>query len=211
VGEANDSKLVVDVAESISQGAPVDWEQVERQSADEHDTSVLRELHVVDRIAAFYRAPETPSARPTDPSEWQVEQGDATATSSYEHGTWGHLTLLEQIGQGTFATVYRARDGKLQSDVALKLVKPGGSNPSRALEEARLLARVRHPNVVTVYGADLIDGRVGVWMEFVKGRTFAHLLRIGPGKRGDRDTTGQDRHHKVASFHSLPRSKTRLA
>ena len=44
------------------------------------------------------------------------------------------------------------------------------------LEEGRLLARVRHPNVVTVFGADRIDGRVGIWMDFIRGRTLHQVL-----------------------------------
>ena len=202
--EANESKLVVDVAESISSGAAVDWDHVERQPADEHDTGVLRELHVVDRIAAFYRSPETDSSRPIDPSHRHIEHGDRTALRGHDLGRWGHLILLEQIGEGTFATVYRARDDKLQSDVALKLVTPeGSSNPAKALEEARLLARVRHPNVVTVYGADLVDGRVGVWMEFVKGRTLADLLRTrGPFSAREAALVGMDLCRALAAVHA---------
>ena len=45
------------------------------------------------------------------------------------------------------------------------------------IEEGRLLARVRHPNVVTVYGAERIGGRVGVWMELVHGSTLETELR----------------------------------
>lgn len=45
------------------------------------------------------------------------------------------------------------------------------------IEEGRLMARVRHPNVVTVYGAERIDGRAGLWMEFVEGQTLEEELR----------------------------------
>ena len=49
------------------------------------------------------------------------------------------------------------------------------------IREGQLLAKVRHPNVVTVYGAERIDGRVGMWMEFVDGRTLEEELRAsGP-------------------------------
>ena len=44
------------------------------------------------------------------------------------------------------------------------------------IEEGRLLARVRHPNVVTIYGAERIENRIGLWMEFVKGRTLEQIL-----------------------------------
>ena len=93
---------------------------------------------------------------------------------------WSHFAIIEQIGSGTFGTVYRATDTNLQLEVALKLLWPANPespiDPSRALGEARLLAKVRHHNVVTVYGTDQLDGRVGIWMEFVKGRTLASLL-----------------------------------
>ena len=45
------------------------------------------------------------------------------------------------------------------------------------IQEGRLLARVRHPNVATVYGAERIDGQVGVWMEFVQGKTLEQEVR----------------------------------
>jgi serine/threonine-protein kinase len=77
--------------------------------------------------------------------------------------------------------VYRAWDPRLDREVALKLIREQGprhdSVGSLVIDEGRLLARVRHPNVVTVYGADRIDGRVGLWMEFVRGRTLEAVLR----------------------------------
>ena len=49
------------------------------------------------------------------------------------------------------------------------------------VNEGRLLARVRHPNVATVFGADVFDGRVGVWMELVEGQTLeSELSDRGP-------------------------------
>ena len=103
--------------------------------------------------------------------------------------TWGHFRLLGKIGEGTFGTVYRAQDTKLESEVALKLLQPTGSRSSRVLKEARQLARVQHPNVVKVYGTDQIDGQVGIWMEFVKGRTLANLLQTH-GPFGAREAAG---------------------
>src|SRR5262249_49156006 len=59
-----------------------------------------------------------------------------------------------------------------------------GSNDAAAsttIQEGRLLARVRHPNIVTVFGAERIKDRVGVWMEFVHGATLEHELQeAGP-------------------------------
>ena len=96
---------------------------------------------------------------------------------------WGHLTLLERIGSGAFGEVYRAWDNRLDREVAFKLLPPGSAsgNPrvSSVIEEGRLLARVRHPNVVTIYGAERIGDRAGLWMELVKGHTLQELLDGG--------------------------------
>ena len=63
---------------------------------------------------------------------------------------------------------------QLDRDVALKLLP--AEPQERLIEEGRRLARVRHPNVVTIYGAERIDDRVGLWMEFIKGRTLEDLV-----------------------------------
>ncbi len=48
---------------------------------------------------------------------------------------------------------------------------------SQFLAEGRLLARVAHPNVITVYGAESVEGRVGLWMEFIRGLTLEDVLK----------------------------------
>ena len=100
------------------------------------------------------------------------------ADDRLEH--WGPLRIIEQVGRGTFGDVYRAWDTRLDREVALKILRrqeSSESSGSTVIEEGRLLARVRHPNVVTVYGAERIGGRVGVWMEFVHGSTLETELR----------------------------------
>ena len=47
---------------------------------------------------------------------------------------------------------------------------------SAIIEEGRLLAKVRHPNVVTIYGAEQISDQIGLWMEFVRGHTLEQIL-----------------------------------
>lgn len=85
------------------------------------------------------------------------------------------------VGRGRNGDVYRAWDPSLDREVALKLIRsPSGHPLSEAgsvVEEGRLMARVRHPNVVTIYGAQTIDGRTGLWMEFIKGQTLETELR----------------------------------
>jgi serine/threonine-protein kinase len=103
---------------------------------------------------------------------------------------WRHLENLEKIGQGISGEVYRAWDSRLERQVALKLSRPAANLSDRsaqlALGEARLLARVRHASVVTVYGADYEDQRLGIWMEYIRGHDLEAVLRQnGPlGARG---------------------------
>ena len=89
---------------------------------------------------------------------------------------WGTLVLMEKVGEGSFGEVYRAWDVTLEREVALKLMQAAAQEHPGLLQEARMLARLRHPNVVTVYGVDRHDNRSGVWMEFVEGDTLAAIL-----------------------------------
>ncbi len=67
----------------------------------------------------------------------------------------GRYDILESVGTGGFATVYRAQDSQLGREVALKVLHPHmAGNPQyleRFLREARLAASINHPNVVTVH------------------------------------------------------------
>src|SRR5260370_8916619 len=118
-----------------------------------------------------------------DESTLTMEGGDSRPARAPSH--WGPFRLIEKVGQGGFGQVYRAWDSTLEREVALKLLLPKGVNPDEdakaVLREARLMARVRHPNVVPVYGVDRYDGRVGFWSDFVLGKTLsAQLADQGP-------------------------------
>jgi eukaryotic-like serine/threonine-protein kinase len=101
---------------------------------------------------------------------------------------WGPFEHLERVGRGSFGEVYRAFDPALQRHVALKLLLPRrltrDEEVGALLREARAIARVRHPNVVPIYGVDRHDGRLGFWSDFVKGQTLAEFVTtqgaIGP-------------------------------
>ncbi len=104
------------------------------------------------------------------------DEGPGPATGP-ERVRWGHLEVGEEVGRGATGTVHRAWDTRLSRDVALKLFTADDTDaPEAALAEGRLLARVRHPHIVSVYGADTHDGVAGVWMEFVRGDTLDEVL-----------------------------------
>jgi len=122
-------------------------------------------------------------------------------------GTWGSLRLIQRVGQGSFGEVYRAFDTTLEREVALKLLLPRGQDKETEakalLREARALAKVRHPNVVPVYGVDSHDGRVGFWSDFVHGKTLSALLSAeGPFSAREAALIGIDLCKAVGAVHA---------
>lgn len=160
----NTNPVLDQIADAILDGAPVDWSLVESNDATgPRDRVLINQLKTLETLR---------QRRRTDDA---VEAGGSWM--------WGHLQVFERIGHGAYGDVYRAWDPRLDREVALKLlpsdVSSAGPSNSLAIEEGRLLARVRHPNVVTIHGAERIDGRVGLWMEFVKGRTLEEAVKRG--------------------------------
>ena len=195
MGAADD--LVTRAADSIASGDQVDWQGLRQQPLDAERSSLLTEMQVLERIATFLRD----SGALETPGEPRVKRRQPATP-----GSWSHFTLVELIGEGGFGSVYRARDTKLQTDVALKLIELPDDRqvrPAQALKEARLLARVRHPNVVTVYGADIADGCVGIWMQLIEGQTLASLLRAnGPFSAHEAALVGVDLCRALAAVHA---------
>jgi eukaryotic-like serine/threonine-protein kinase len=182
--------------ESVADGSDVDWDAAEA-AADEGQRRIVRNLRLVASIANVHRTT----------SDEIPEAGTAallhTAPAGRAIPRWGHLLLLETIGEGAFGEVYRARDPWLDRQVALKLLKPDIAGPERLVAEAQALARIRHPNVVTVHGADMHDGRVGLWMELVRGRTLAAIVASdGPFSAAEASVIGQDLCKAVAAVHA---------
>jgi serine/threonine protein kinase len=92
----------------------------------------------------------------------------------------GKYKILEEIGRGGFAVVYKARDTELDRIVALKVLHPyWTADPdfvTRFRREARAAARLRHPHIVTVYEASEAEGQLYIAMEYLPGRTLGELL-----------------------------------
>lgn len=132
----------------------IDWDAVAADT--EADSANLERLRrVVDLFDRFHLAK---AAQPLDAFRW------------------GPLEAFSVLGSGSFGTVYRAYDGHLRREVALKLLSADAPGAAGWLQEARRLARVRHPNVVAILGAEVHDGRAGIWMEFSDGTPLESTL-----------------------------------
>ena len=96
----------------------------------------------------------------------------------------GRYAILEMIGQGGMGSVYIAHDPQLDRRVALKVVRADrrsqGQLQLRMTREARAMAQVRHPNVVTVYDSGELTDGVFIAMELVDGETLAQWLAAKP-------------------------------
>src|SRR2546426_11277081 len=89
----------------------------------------------------------------------------------------GKYERVDVLGHGASGIVYLAWDTLLKKQVALKEIDLQAGDVRRFLEEARVMDRLQHPNIVHVNGVDLIDGRVVIDMELVKGCNLQEILR----------------------------------
>jgi tRNA A-37 threonylcarbamoyl transferase component Bud32 len=198
---ANDP--VREVAEAIADGRPVDWDAL--GTGDDCEGERLEKLRIVERVANAYQVEHSQplhaaGSTNTVPDEASITEPDGragegavgpAAAAETPLFTWGPLRVLQLIGRGAFADVYRAYDPSLRLEVALKLqrldVPLDERSQKRFQDEARKLARVRHDNVLTVHGVGVHDGRFGIWTQLVRGKTLAACVEE-QGPFGDEAT-----------------------
>jgi serine/threonine protein kinase len=95
----------------------------------------------------------------------------------------GPYEIVAPIGAGGMGEVYRAHDDRLERDVALKVLPPDSVGDTERLErfvrEARVLAALSHPHIVTIYSTEEADGIPFLTMELVQGRPLTELMASG--------------------------------
>ncbi len=147
-------------------------------------TSESDGIRLLDRLARLFGA------------DREVEKDSDTSLF-----LWGPLEVRRSLGAGSFGEVYAAWDPTLRREVALKLRSPE-VGALRWLDEARNLARIRHTNVLTVHGADVLDGRAGIWTERIDGRTLEdELIASGPFAESEVARIGSDIASALAAVH----------
>ena len=142
--------------DALTGDGPFDWDAAAAR-AGPGTRATIAKLRLVATIASACRAPDDEPAPhlPAPPF------------------TWGPLEVVSHVGRGAFGEVFRARDPRLERFVALKLLPLGSAfrhaGAAGTIREGRMLARVHHPHVVSVLGAEEANGHVGIWMELVEG------------------------------------------
>ncbi len=182
-------------AAEVADGSNVDWDSIEASTKVPARQEMLRQFRTVASIAEAHRASSlTRGLQPAPGQDRALNPGDG----------WGQLVIVEEIGTGSYSRVYRARDPWLSHEVALKLIdaRTAADSAKPLLYEAWALARVRDPNIVSVYGADVDEGRIGIWMELVAGPTLDELIKSkGPLPWHEAVEIGRQISRAVAAVH----------
>jgi WD40 repeat protein/serine/threonine protein kinase len=150
--------------------------------SDSQLLGLIAEQQSGDVAPPSYPAPDSPDPAPgsapvlSGPSLPPMTAPDPI----HEGGQLGKYRLARELGRGGMGVVYEAIDGQLNRKVALKLMlsNPNADPKERALEEerfiqeAQLSAKLKHPHIVTVYEAGLLEGRQFLAMEMIEGQAF---------------------------------------
>ncbi len=172
------------VAASIADGLPVDWDALSA-SAD-LTPEEIRALRILETV------------------------GRRTSTGEPGGSLPGGFELLGELGRGSVGSVWRAFDRSLEREVALKVIEaesPASSPSARArerfLEEARLLASLRHPNIVQIHSVEEHEGSIRLVLERIEGRNLAEIVHgEGPLAPAEAARIGIELCHALAALHA---------
>jgi predicted Ser/Thr protein kinase len=195
------SEAVLDDAiEQIADGLSVDWKAFD-QAAPGRARDWVRSLRVLNDIVSLHREAAADYEQTTQATAAQTRPVLVPAPE-----TWGKYRLTNKVGEGSYGSVYRAWDSDLERDVAIKILhrRVGDTKlRERLLQEGRALAKIQHNNVVRVLGIEAHGDRVGLCMEFVRGKTLADVVR-GHGKLSAAEAVliGEDLCRALSAVHS---------
>ncbi|MFN0205575.1 MAG: serine/threonine-protein kinase [Planctomycetota bacterium] len=150
-------KSFSDAIDAVIDGKPVDWETF--GTVKRKHPGALDALRVIESIRNLYGGVAQPGSLVN--SGAQAER----------------LQIREEIGAGSFGKVYKAFDTILSREVAVKIVKSSGGLAEPWMAEVQALARVQHPNVVTIHNVSKRDGSVFIEMELVAGERINDTLQ----------------------------------
>ena len=127
-----------------------------------------------------------------------------TGESDVMPGTWGSFRITERLCRGALSSIFRARDSVLDRDIALQLFHTDDdADKQRLLDEGRVMAGIRHPNIVQVLGAEEHDGVVGLKMQLIEGQSLRSMLeQQGPADAAETIVIGRQLCAALAAIHN---------
>src|SRR5262245_60235291 len=132
------------------------------------------------------RDPVVSRGTPTSRASAPEAPPEVAAAAKDPKRVLGKYTLVAELGRGGMAVVYKAWDASLQQYVALKLIRTQdlglSDQPQRPeleafLREARMAAKLQHPNIVRVFEAGSLEDRHYLSMQYIEGRSLLELLK----------------------------------
>ncbi len=175
--------LLNSLVEQLQSGGTPDPEELIH-----HHPDLARELRELWATAQFAvtmgRAPASPQSNPIEFLTADESPRSPTEFAPPLPRKFGDYELLVELGRGGMGVVYKARQKSLQRMVALKMVRdPQLASPmerARFRGEAEAVARLSHPNIVTVLEVGEHEGQAYFAMEYIEGETLAQRMALGP-------------------------------
>ncbi|HEU0034341.1 MAG TPA: serine/threonine-protein kinase [Kofleriaceae bacterium] len=157
----------------------------DRSDDDDDDPTVLGRPSALDDPRAstdpFASTHHDPGVIPTIPPESNPFAAPPPDAPLRPAGSKiGHYVIESVVGAGGMGVVYAARDRKLGRKVAIKVLRSTQADDrlgARLLREAQAMAKLSHPNVITVYEAGKVRDEIYIAMEYVPGETLSSWLR----------------------------------
>jgi tetratricopeptide (TPR) repeat protein/predicted Ser/Thr protein kinase len=162
----------------------------------------LTDEELAEALAQARDPQEDPLAR-----QWAANVREALLGRSGEPTRVGRFVIVRKVGKGGMGTVFLAYDPDLDRKVALKVLRARGETArEELLREGRALARLSHPNVVTVFEVGSVDDDLFVAMEYVEGLSLSEWLSSKPDVRSIRQTflsagAGLEAAHRAGLVH----------
>jgi hypothetical protein len=200
--------VIEQALDQVADRTPIDWDALERSLNSADERRWLDCVRVLEDIAAFHFADGVDDA--PAPGRAGVVEASTTRPGRQSEATtvdgewWGRYRLDQKVGEGAFGCVYRAWDPELEREVAVKILHKRVAETrlkQALLREGRALAKVRHPNVVSVLSVESHEDQVALCMEFVYGETLEDVLARGPLSPGEAMLVCQDVCRALAAVH----------
>ena len=178
-------EIIADYLTADESGRPLDrqaWLAAHPEFADE-----LREfLDDHERLLRAVRCqhPTGDSSRPIDGEPGETIAWEMPGIIHPAGSMIAHYEIIKELDRGGMGIVFRARDTRLDRQVALKMIRAGElatqEEIDRFLAEAQAAAGLEHPGIVPVYDVGEFQGRQYIAMRLIDGETLAARLRRGP-------------------------------